>query len=65
MKESRVYIEMLEINGNITYSVGGGLNNDGEMECYDNLEDAMKDAAQRVEFDNKRMNPNYYANDWI
>lgn len=65
MRESRIFIETTEIDGNITYSVGGGLNDNGVMECYDNLKDAMKDLTRRAEFDNKKMNPNYYANDWI
>lgn len=47
--ETRVFIELVKLdNGKIMISTGGGICNNGQMETFDNLSDAITDLNERV-----------------
>lgn len=65
MKEVRLFMELIRHDdGTISISNGGGICNDGQMESFDNIADAIKDFNERVGVEYLRLNPNYYANEW-
>lgn len=49
MKETRIFLELIQLdNGEITLITGGGICNEGQMQSYDNLADAIKDLNERI-----------------
>ena len=56
MKEVRIFLELLKMpDGRVSFVVGGGTINDGQMEEYYDLASAIKDLEERVVIDYKRL----------
>ena len=58
MRETRIFIEFIQHdNGKIDISTGGGSLNNGSMDTFDTVEDALSDLHKRIFYEaNKFMN---------
>lgn len=66
MKEVELFMKLILLDdGTISIVNGGGVCNDGQMESFNNIADAIKDFNERVGVEYIRLNPNYYANEWL
>lgn len=64
MKEVRLFMELMLLDdGTISITNGGGVCNDGQMESFNSIADAIKDFNERAAVEYLRINPNYYANE--
>ena len=56
MDEVRVFLELIKLpNGEVQISTGGGVCNDGQMETFDSIANAIKDLNERVVVEYTRM----------
>lgn len=56
MEEVRIFLELLKMpDGRVSFVVGGGTTNDGQMEEHYDLSSAIKDLEERVVIDYKRL----------
>lgn len=56
MEEVRIFLELLKMpDGRVSFVVGGGTINDGQMEEHYDLTSAIKDLEERVVIDYKRL----------
>lgn len=66
MKEVKLFMELMLLDdGTVTITNSGGVCNDGQMESFNKISDAIKDFNERVAVEYTRLNPNYYANEWL
>lgn len=71
MDEVRVFLELIKLpNGEVQISTGGGICNDGQMETFDSIANAIKDLNERVVVEYTRMTTKdstrpFYANEWL
>lgn len=56
MEEVRIFLELLKMpDGRVSFVVGGGTVNDGQMEEHYDLASAIKDLEERITIDYKRL----------
>lgn len=56
MEEVRIFLELLKMpDGRVSFVVGGGTTNDGQMEEHYDLSSAIKDLEERVVIDYNRL----------
>lgn len=55
-EEERIFVELLKMpDGRVSFVVGGGSINDGQMEEHKDLASAIKDLEERAIIDYKKM----------
>lgn len=58
--EERIFIELLKMpDGRVSFAVGGGSTNNGQMEEHDKLTNALTDLAERATIDYIKMGGNF------
>lgn len=56
MEEVRIFLELLKMpDGRVSFVVGGGTINDGQMEEHYDLASSIKDLEERAVIDYKRL----------